>query len=134
MPERIISVNARGLPAAGLVGPCPAENVNPPLTITRDRSRVWTRSSLISFFCFECDRRTSTPYDWLVEHGVTCEQCYEKIPVDVEELGRGLAAIDLAWGEVDTVVQELNRPLPPIPNWAMPERVPPLVSTLAEAA
>ena len=101
----------------------PRRCVNEALTIARDPGRVSTRSSLISFFCFECDARTATTYDWLAEHGVTCEHCYEKIPVDAEELGRGLAAIDLAWGEVDTVVQELNRSLPPVPSWAMPERL-----------
>ena len=89
-------------------------------------------SFLISFFCFECDARTATTYDWLAEHGVTCEQCYETIPVDADELGRGLVAIDLAWAEVSAVVEELARPLAPIPDWAMPERVQRLVSTFAD--
>ena len=106
---------------------------NSSLTDSRDAGSVSTRSSLISFFCFECAYRTSTTYEWLAEHGVTCEQCYRNIPVDAEELGRGLAAIDPAWGEVSAVAEELARPLAPVPNWAMPERVHRLVSVVAQS-
>lgn len=70
-------------------------------------------TSLIEFSCPSCASRTPTTLEWASEYGVTCEACFEKIPLDAVELGQGLAAINLAWSEVDLVVRDLRGPLSP---------------------
>ena len=90
-----------------------APDLNCLLTIDAHRRSVSTRTSLIEFSCRSCAQRTPTTLEWASEYGVTCEGCFEKIPLDVVELGQSLAAINMAWDEVDSVARDLRRPLTP---------------------
>ncbi len=69
-----------------------------------------TATSLLKIPCPTCAGDTLTTFDWLAEHGVVCEQCFRRIAIDAAELGRGFAAIELAWAEVDAAARDLGRP------------------------
>ena len=76
-----------------------------------ERRAMPTLTSLFKVSCPTCAHGTPTTLDWLSEHGVICEGCFQSIAVNATELGRGLAAINLAWDEVDSVARDLRRPM-----------------------
>jgi hypothetical protein len=67
-----------------------------------------TTTSLLKISCPTCAHDTLTTFDWLAEHGVVCEQCFQRIAIDAAELGHGFAAIELAWAEVDAAARDLS--------------------------